>query len=638
MAKIELIFKNDKVSINEGSAIKDIIDDLPVSKNRLIAIYISNRIYDFHTPIDRGGMVLPVYMDDPKGLEILRHSTSHVMAQAVKHLFTDVKLAIGPAIKDGFYYDFDFSDKLTSDDLPKIEEEMKKIIDEDQSFERYTMSRSEAVDYFKKKGEVYKVELIETLEEGEEISFYKNGDFVDLCRGPHLPSTSYIKAFKLLNVAGAYWHGDERNPMLTRIYGTAFFDKKDLKKYLYMIEEAKKRDHRKLGKELDLFSFHDEGPGFPFWLPNGIVIKNTLLDYWREEHRNAGYVEVQTPVLLKKDLWVKSGHWDNYRENMYITEIDDYPFAIKPMNCPGGMLIYKEKIHSYRDLPMRVAEVGHVHRHEKSGVLQGLFRVRAFTQDDAHIFMLPSQIEEEIIGVIELTDRIYSKFGFNYTLELSTRPEKSIGTDEQWDITTRGLENALIKVGKKYSVSPGEGAFYGPKIDFHLEDCLGRLHQCATIQVDMSLPERFDLTYIDSDGTEKRPVVIHRAILGSLERFIGILVEHYGGRFPVWLSPVQVVIMPITERHIDASKDIYNSMFRAGLRVELDSRNEKLGYKMREAELKKVPYIVVVGDREIENKTISVRKSGKKDLGSFTVNDFINRVSDENIRRIDYEN
>ncbi|RKX93202.1 MAG: threonine--tRNA ligase [Spirochaetes bacterium] len=638
MAKIELIFKNDKVSINEGSAIKDIIDDLPVSKNRLIAIYISNRIYDFHTPIDRGGMVLPVYMDDPKGLEILRHSTSHVMAQAVKHLFTDVKLAIGPAIKDGFYYDFDFSDKLTSDDLPKIEEEMKKIIDEDQSFERYTMSRSEAIDYFKKKGEVYKVELIETLEEGEEISFYKNGDFVDLCRGPHLPSTSYIKAFKLLNVAGAYWHGDERNPMLTRIYGTAFFDKKDLKKYLYMIEEAKKRDHRKLGKELDLFSFHDEGPGFPFWLPNGIVIKNTLLDYWREEHRNAGYVEVQTPVLLKKDLWVKSGHWDNYRENMYITEIDDYPFAIKPMNCPGGMLIYKEKIHSYRDLPMRVAEVGHVHRHEKSGVLQGLFRVRAFTQDDAHIFMLPSQIEEEIIGVIELTDRIYSKFGFNYTLELSTRPEKSIGTDEQWDITTRGLENALIKVGKKYSVSPGEGAFYGPKIDFHLEDCLGRLHQCATIQVDMSLPERFDLTYIDSDGTEKRPVVIHRAILGSLERFIGILVEHYGGRFPVWLSPVQVVIMPITERHIDASKDIYNSMFRAGLRVELDSRNEKLGYKMREAELKKVPYIVVVGDREIENKTISVRKSGKKDLGSFTVNDFINRVSDENIRRIDYEN
>ena len=638
MAKIELIFKNDKVSINEGSAIKDIIDDLPVSKNRLIAIYISNRIYDFHTPIDRGGMVLPVYMDDPKGLEILRHSTSHVMAQAVKHLFTDVKLAIGPAIKDGFYYDFDFSDKLTSDDLPKIEEEMKKIIDEDQSFERYTMSRSEAIDYFKKKGEVYKVELIETLEEGEEISFYKNGDFVDLCRGPHLPSTSYIKAFKLLNVAGAYWHGDERNPMLTRIYGTAFFDKKDLKKYLYMIEEAKKRDHRKLGKELDLFSFHDEGPGFPFWLPNGIVIKNTLLDYWREEHRNAGYVEVQTPVLLKKDLWVKSGHWDNYRENMYITEIDDYPFAIKPMNCPGGMLIYREKIHSYRDLPMRVAEVGHVHRHEKSGVLQGLFRVRAFTQDDAHIFMLPSQIEEEIIRVIELTDRIYSKFGFNYTLELSTRPEKSIGTDEQWDITTRGLENALIKVGKKYSVSPGEGAFYGPKIDFHLEDCLGRLHQCATIQVDMSLPERFDLTYIDSDGTEKRPVVIHRAILGSLERFIGILVEHYGGRFPVWLSPVQVVIMPITERHIDASKDIYNSMFRAGLRVELDSRNEKLGYKMREAELKKVPYIVVVGDREIENKTISVRKSGKKDLGSFTVNDFINRVSDENIRRIDYEN
>ena len=635
MAKIELILKDDKLLIDEGSKINDIVDKLAIDKNKLIAIYIDNKIYDFHTPIDKGGKVLPILLDDPKALDILRHSTSHVMAQAVKHLYPEVKLAIGPSIKDGFYYDFDFNNKLTSDELPSIEKEMKKIIDENQSFERYTMSRSEAIKYFKDKGEVYKVELIETLEEGEEISFYKNGDFVDLCRGPHLHSTGFINAFKLLNIAGAYWRGDERNPMLTRIYGTAFFNNEDLEKYLYMVEEAKKRDHRKLGKELELFSFHEEGPGFPFWLSNGMVVRNSLLDYWREEHRKAGYVEVQTPVLLKKDLWVRSGHWDNYRENMYITEIDDYPFAIKPMNCPGGMLIYKEKIHSYRDLPMRVAEIGHVHRHEKSGVLQGLFRVRAFTQDDAHIFMLPSQIEDEIIGVIGLTDRIYSKFGFKYTLELSTRPEKSIGTDEQWEIATKGLENALIRIGKKYNVSPGEGAFYGPKIDFHLEDCLGRLHQCATIQVDMSLPERFDLNYIDSDGTEKRPVVIHRAILGSLERFIGILIEHYGGRFPVWLSPIQVIIMPITEKHINASKEIYNRMFEKGLRVELDSRNEKLGYKMREAEVKKIPYIVVIGDREVENKTISVRKSGKKDLGSFSIDDFIDRVVEENTKRKD---
>ena len=637
MSKIELIFSNDKILIDKDSKLKDIVNDIPADKDKLIAIYVDNRLYDFHTPITKGGKVLPILIDNPKAMDILRHSTSHVMAQAVRHLYPDVKLAIGPPIKDGFYYDFDFSEKLTLDKLPAIEEGMKEIIDEDQPFERYTMPRTDAINYFKERGEVYKVELIETIEEDEEISFYKNGDFVDLCRGPHLPSTGFIKAFKLLSVAGAYWRGDERNPMLTRIYGTAFFDKKHLKKYLYMVEEAKKRDHRKLGKELELFSFHEEGPGFPFWLPNGMVLKNALLDYLREEHRKAGYVEVQTPVLLKKDLWVRSGHWDNYRENMYITEIDDYPFAIKPMNCPGGMLIYKEKIHSYRDLPMRVAEVGHVHRHEKSGVLQGLFRVRAFTQDDAHIFMLPSQIEDEIIGVIELTDRIYSKFGFSYTLELSTRPEKSIGTDEQWNIATKGLENALIRIGKKYSVSPGEGAFYGPKIDFHLEDCLGRLHQCATIQVDMSLPERFDLTYVDSDGKEKRPVVIHRAILGSLERFIGILIEHYGGRFPVWLSPVQIIVLPITERHIDRSKEVYSKMFEVGLRVELDSRNEKLGYKMREAELRKIPYIVVIGDKEVQNKTISVRKGGKKDLGSFLVDDFIKRVVEENIQRKNIE-
>ncbi len=638
MPEIEIIYNEKSYKINENDRLRDIIDIFPESlRGDIIAIYIDNILYDFHTPIRGGGVVNLIKIGDPRALDILRHSTSHVMAQAVKRLFKDVKLAIGPSIKDGFYYDFDFSDGISADDLPKIEEEMKKIIEEDQPFERFTKPRDEAIKYFEELGEVYKVELIESLEKEEEISFYRNGDFVDLCRGPHIPSTGYIKAFKLLNLAGAYWRGDERNPMLTRIYGTSFFSKADLEKYLNMIEEAKKRDHRKLGKELELFSFHEEGPGFPFWLPNGMVIKNNLLDFWREEHRKAGYVEVQTPILLKKDLWVRSGHWDNYRENMYLTEIDDYPFAIKPMNCPGGMLIYKEKIHSYRDLPMRVAEIGHVHRHEKSGVLQGLFRVRSFTQDDAHIFMLPTQIEEEIIGVIELTERIYSKFGFTYTLELSTRPEKSIGTDEQWEIATSGLENALKRLNKEYTVNPGEGAFYGPKIDFHLEDCLGRLHQCATIQVDMSLPERFDLTYVDKDGTEKRPVVIHRAILGSLERFIGILIEHYGGRFPVWLSPVQVIVLPIADRHVDRASEIAKALFESGVRVEIDSRNEKLGYKMREAEVKKIPYILIVGDKEVESGRVSVRRGGKGDIGSFSVKDFLERIGEEISSRNDAE-
>ncbi len=636
MSKIELIYNDKSIEVEKNSKLKDILELFPPEiKNDIIAIYVKNRLYDFHTPIADGGNVSIIKIGDPKALEILRHSTSHVMAQAVKHLYGEVKLAIGPSIKDGFYYDFEFKESISTEDLPKIEDEMAKIIKENQVFERFTKPRDEAIKYFKELGEDYKVELIESFEEGEEISFYRNGDFVDLCRGPHIPSTGYIKSFKLLSVAGAYWRGDERNQMLTRIYGTAFFSKADLDKYINMIEEAKKRDHRKLGKELELFSFHEEGPGFPFWLPNGMVIKNALLDFWREEHRKAGYVEVQTPTLLKKDLWVRSGHWDNYRENMYITEIDDYPFAIKPMNCPGGMLIYKEKIHSYRDLPMRVAEIGHVHRHEKSGVLQGLFRVRSFTQDDAHIFMLPSQIEDEIIGVIELTERIYSRFGFSYTLELSTRPEKSIGTDEQWEVATNGLENALKRLGKEYTISPGEGAFYGPKIDFHLEDCLGRLHQCATIQVDMSLPERFDLTYVDKDGTEKRPVVIHRAILGSLERFIGILIEHYGGRFPVWLSPVQVIILPIADRHVDMAEEIKAKLFNSGIRVVVDSRNEKLGYKMREAEVKKIPYILVVGDKEVKDMSVSVRKGGKGDLGKFSVDEFINRVVKENNTRED---
>ena len=630
MRNLRLQFENDSVEIDKNSIVADVIEKLPLkNKHNIIAVYINNTLFDLHTPVTIGGKVKPVFIDAEKALDILRHSTSHVMAQAVQRLYPKVKLAIGPAIKDGFYYDFDFLDQVSEQDLSAIEAEMKKIIDEDQAFERYVMPRIEALSFFQKRNGIYKLELIRDLGEEESISFYKNAEFIDLCRGPHLPSTGYIKAFKLLNLAGAYWRGDERNPMLTRIYGTSFFQDKALKAYLVRMEEAKKRDHRKLGRQLELFSIHDEGPGFPFWLPNGMVLRNILLDFWREEHRKAGYVEIQTPILLKKDLWVLSGHWENYRDNMYITEIDGYPFAIKPMNCPGGMLVYKEKIHSYREFPIRVGEIGLVHRHEKSGVLQGLFRVRSFTQDDAHIFMLPEQIEDEIINVIELTDRIYSIFGFDYQLELSTRPERSIGTDVQWEIATKGLENALKKFGKQYTESPGEGAFYGPKIDFHLEDCLGRLHQCATIQLDMSLPERFDLTFINSKGEEERPVVIHRTVLGSIERFIGILIEHYGGRFPVWLAPVQVVILPITRDHVEEAQKIYKELYNRGYRVQIDDRNEKLGYKMRESELKKIPYIVVIGEKEIKEGTISVRKGGRQDLGSFTLDNFIQLLSGE---------
>lgn len=630
MEKFILKFKDINIEIEKGKRILDFIEKLQLTnKNQLIAVYINNILHDLHTPVKMLGNVVPIMQDSSEALTILRHSTSHVMAQAVGRLFPPVKLAIGPSIKDGFYYDFDFQEQISSQDLEKVEEEMKKIIDEDQAFVRSIMSRDEAIDFFEKQNELYKVELIKDLDKEAEVSFYKNGDFIDLCRGPHLPSTGYIKAYKLLNLAGAYWRGDERNPMLTRIYGTSFFHPKALKTYLARLEEAKKRDHRKLGKELEIFSLHEEGRGFPFWLPNGMVLRNILLDFWRNEHRKAGYVEVQTPILLRKDLWVQSGHWENYRDNMYLTEIDGYPYAIKPMNCPGGMVLYKEKLHSYKDFPIRVGEVGLVHRHEKSGVLQGLFRVRSFTQDDAHIFMVPSQIEDEIINVIKLTDKIYSVFGFDYNLELSTRPEKSIGTDEQWAMATNGLENALKKFKKDYKISPGEGAFYGPKIDFHLEDCLGRLHQCATIQLDMSLPERFDLTFINKNGKEERPVVIHRTVLGSIERFIGILIEHYGGRFPIWLAPVQVIILPITEHHVEKAREIYSSIFEKGFRVNFDDRSEKLGYKMREAEIMKIPYIVVIGEREIQERTVSVRKGGGKIVGSLKFEDFIQLMREE---------
>jgi len=628
--RITLVVDGKEIEIGKGETFADLIEHHPLKKgDSVVGVELNGELMDVHAPINEGGSAVTVTSDSEKARDILRHSTSHVMAQAVQHLYPGVKLAIGPAIKDGFYYDFDFTEPLSSEELDRVENEMEKIIREDQPFRRFVKNRDEALKFFKKRGEDFKIELIRDLGDNAEISLYQNGDFVDLCRGPHLPSTGHIKAFKLLNIAGAYWHGDERNPMLTRIYGTSFFSKKELRSYLEQVEEAKKRDHRKLGRELDLFSMHEEGPGFAFWLPNGVVLKNSLIDFWQEEHRKAGYVEVQTPIILKKDLWVRSGHWDNYRENMYITEIDGYPFAIKPMNCPGGMLMYKEKIHSYRDFPMRVAELGHVHRHEKSGVLHGLFRVRSFTQDDAHIFMTPEQIEDEVIRVIQLTDRIYSVFGFDYFLELSTRPEKSIGTAEQWEAATTGLENALKKIGKEYRVSHGEGAFYGPKIDFHLEDCLGRLHQCATIQLDMFLPERFDLNFINSEGKEERPVVIHRTVLGSLERFIGILIEHYGGRFPLWLAPVQVMVMSITSDHIERVREICGRLQDSGIRAEFDERNEKLGYKMREAEVRKIPYIVVIGNREVEEGTLSVRKGGGKDQGSYSFERFMRLLEKE---------
>ena len=628
--RITLVIDGKEVDVGKGESLSDLMARHALNgRDRVVGLELNGELIDVHAPIREGGEAQTVVAGSEKAKEILRHSTSHVMAQAVQHLHPDAKLAIGPAIKDGFYYDFDFLEPLSSEELKKIEEEMGRIIDEDQPFNRTEKSRDEAISFFKERGEDFKIELIKELSPEEKITFYQNGDFIDLCRGPHLPSTGYIKAYRLLNLAGAYWHGDERNPMLTRIYGTSFFSEKELRSYLKQVEEAKKRDHRKLGRELELFSMHEEGPGFVFWLPKGMVVRNVLTDFWREEHRRAGYVEVQTPILLKKDLWVRSGHWENYRENMYITEIDEYPFAIKPMNCPGGMLIYREKIHSYRDFPMRVAELGHVHRHEKSGVLHGLFRVRSFTQDDAHIFMTPDQIEDEVIRTIQLTDRIYSVFGFDYFLELSTRPEKSIGTDEQWEAATRGLENALKKVGKQYRVSHGEGAFYGPKIDFHLEDCLGRLYQCATIQLDMSFPERFDLNFVNREGKEERPVVIHRTVLGSLERFIGILIEHYGGRFPLWLAPVQVVILSITSDHIERAREIYEGLQERGFRVELDDRNEKLGYKMREAEVQKIPYIVVIGNREVEERTLSVRKGGGKDQGAYSLDTFVHMLEEE---------
>lgn len=567
--------------------------------------------------------------EDDEGKRVFRHSSAHVMAQAVKRLFPDTKLAIGPAIEEGYYYDFDPQRPFTAEDLEKIQEEMETIIKEDLPFKRFELSREEALKLFSDLKEPYKVELINDLPLDAVISCYSQGEFIDLCVGPHLPSTGRLKAIKLLSVAGAYWRGDERNKMLQRIYGTSFPKKSRLDEYLFRIEEAKRRDHRRLGIDLDLFSIQDEGPGFPFFHPKGMILRNELEKFWREEHKKRGYQEIRTPVILNRSLWEQSGHWDHYRENMYFTKIDQADYAVKPMNCPGSILVYRSRMHSYRELPIRLAELGLVHRHELSGVLHGLMRVRCFTQDDAHIFMLPGQVKDEIIGVINFVDDFYKVFNFSYHVELSTKPENSIGSDEIWDFATKALREALEEKGIGYKVNEGDGAFYGPKIDFHLEDCLGRTWQCGTIQLDFVMPEMFKLTYVGDDGVKHQPVMIHRVIFGSLERFIGILTEHFAGAFPLWLAPVQVKVLPITQRHFVYADQVKDILDEKGFRVELDDRNEKVNYKIREAQLQKIPYMLVIGDREVDCGQVSVRNRQYGDLGGMALDEFALKIQEE---------
>ena len=563
------------------------------------------------------------------GAHALRHTASHILAQAVKRLYPETKLAIGPAIKDGFYYDFDREQPFTDDELAHVEAEMKKIVKENLRMERFTLPRAEANALMQEKGEPYKVELIRDLPEDEELSFFRQGDFVDLCAGPHVCYTSAVKAFKLTSVAGAYWRGSEKNKMLTRIYGTAFPNKTELEEYLTRMEEAKKRDHRKIGREMGLFMMSEEGPGFPFFLPNGMILKNTLIDYWRELHQKAGYVEVSTPMLLNRHLWETSGHWDHYKENMYTTVIDDTDFAIKPMNCPGGMLVYKSEPRSYRDLPLRIGELGLVHRHEKSGELHGLMRVRCFTQDDAHIFMTPEQITSEIKGVVRLIDTVYSLFGFKYHVELSTKPENSIGSDEDWELATNGLREALEEMQLPYVVNEGDGAFYGPKIDFHLEDSIGRTWQCGTIQLDFQLPQRFEAEYTGADGQKHRPIMIHRVVFGSIERFIGILIEHYAGKFPTWLAPQQVRLLPITDRNNDYCDALCEKLRAAGVRCAVDKRQEKTGFKVRAAQLEKVPYMLIIGAKEVETNTVSVRDRDTDQTVTMPLDEFLGKLCKE---------
>ena len=575
------------------------------------------------------GSIAEHSFDEEIGCGALRHTASHILAQAVKRLYPETKLAIGPSIKDGFYYDLDRPEPFTDEDLTKLEAEMKKIVKENLKLERFTLPRAEAIALMQERQEPYKIELINDLPADAELSFFKQGEFIDLCAGPHVTYTSAVKAFKLTSIAGAYWRGNEKNKMLTRIYGTAFANKTDLAVYLERMEEAKKRDHRKIGKEMGLFMMSEEGPGFPFFLPNGMILKNTLIDYWRQIHTRDGYVEISTPIMLNRHLWETSGHWDHYKENMYTTVIDDTDFAIKPMNCPGGMLVYKSEMHSYRDLPMRVGELGLVHRHEKSGQLHGLMRVRCFTQDDAHIFMTADQITDEIKGVVRLIDEVYSLFGFKYHVELSTRPENSIGSDADWELATNGLRAALDEMHLNYVVNEGDGAFYGPKIDFHLEDSIGRTWQCGTIQLDFQLPQRFEAEYTGADGQKHRPIMIHRVVFGSIERFIGILIEHYAGKFPTWLAPLQVRLLPITDRNNEYTDGIISALKAAGVRCDADKRQEKTGFKIREAQLSKVPYMLIIGDKEQEDGTVAVRRRDTNVTETMKVEDFIALITNE---------
>ena len=632
-----------KITLKDGSSkeyaesmrVIDIAADISEGLARMAtAGEVNGEVVDLRTVVEEDCELSILTFQDEKGKGAFRHTASHIMAQAIKRLYPDAKLAIGPSVADGFYYDIDRETPLTQEDLEKIEAEMKKIVKEALPIEQFTKPRAEAIAYFQEKEEPYKVELIEDLPEDAVISFYSQGEFTDLCAGPHLMTTKPVKAFKLTSLAGAYWRGSEKNKMLQRIYGTAFPKKAELDEYLTMLEEAKKRDHRRLGKELGLFMMRDEGPGFPFFLPKGMVLKNTLLDYWREIHNKAGYVEIATPIMLSRHLWETSGHWDHYKENMYTTVIDEEDFAIKPMNCPGGILVYQSEPRSYRDLPLRMGELGLVHRHEKSGQLHGLMRVRCFTQDDAHIFMMPEQIREEIKGVAKLIDEVYSLFGFKYHVELSTRPEDSMGSDEDWEMATDALRGALDDLGLPYVVNEGDGAFYGPKIDFHLEDSIGRTWQCGTIQLDFQLPLRFELEYTGADGEKHRPIMIHRVAFGSIERFIGILIEHFAGAFPTWLAPIQVKVLPISDKYMDYAENVLAQLKDAGIRAELDSRAEKIGYKIREAQMQKVPYMLVVGAKEEESGLVSVRSRFEGDEGQKSTAEFIAALKEEIAQKI----
>ena len=609
-----------------GEAVKKLSNSLA---KKVLAANVNGELTDLREELVDGSEVAFLTFEEDGGKHTLRHTASHVMAQAVKRLWPEAKLAIGPAIDKGFYYDIDMEHTLTPEDLTKIEKEMSRIVKENLPITKSVMSRQEAIEFFKSKNEDYKVELIEDLPEDAVISCYAQGDFIDLCAGPHVASTGKVKAFKLQSIAGAYWRGDEKNKMLQRIYGTAFEKKEELDAYLHMLEEAAKRDHRKLGKELGLFVIKEEGPGFPFFLPKGMALRNELENFWREVHHDFEYDEIRTPIILNKQLWETSGHWDHYRENMYTTIIDDEEYAIKPMNCPGGILVYQNEMHSYRDLPLRYAELGLVHRHELSGALHGLFRVRAFTQDDAHVFMLPEQMQSELMKVIELFDRIYSQFGLKYHVELSTKPDNAMGDDAIWEAATEALRNAIEAKGIPYVINPGDGAFYGPKLDYHIEDSLGRTWQCGTIQLDMNLPERFNVEYIGEDGQKHRTIMIHRACFGSMERFIGILTEHYAGAFPTWLAPVQVKVLPISEKHVEYANQLAKQMRHDYVRVEVDDRNEKIGYKIRQAQMEKVPYMLVVGDKEMEDNSVNVRKHGGDELGTVPFDEFFNSIKIE---------